>query len=64
MAKKDYFENLCKFYELMGTLPDRDNFKEALQKTLNAEDLEIFFKMPLSGNIHFSKLPFTKKTVL
>lgn len=57
MMKKDYYEDLCKFYELMvGTIPDRDSFQEALIKTVAAEDLEIFFKIPTSGNILFSKL--------
>jgi len=57
MAQKDYYEDLCKFYEMMlGSIPDRDNFKEALQQTVTSEDIEIFFKIPLSGYIPFSKL--------
>ncbi|MCP4761900.1 MAG: hypothetical protein GY870_08960, partial [archaeon] len=57
MVKKDNYERLCKFYEVMvGTLPDRDDFKEALKKTVTNEDLEVFFKIPMTGNIHFSKL--------
>jgi len=57
MMKKDYYEDLCRFYELrVGTIPDRDSFQEALVKTVVAEDLEIFFKIPTSGNILLSKL--------
>lgn len=54
---KDYYEDLCKFYEIMvGRIPERDSFKEALQKTVSSDDLEVFFKLPLSGNIPLSKL--------
>lgn len=57
MAEKDYYERLCKFYEIMvGTIPDRDSFKRTLKQTVTEEDLEVFFMLPMSGNIHFSKL--------
>jgi len=57
MAEKDLFEDLCNFYELMlGPLPQRDAFKRTLQDTVSAEDLQVFFLLPLSGAIPQDKL--------
>jgi len=57
MARTDSYEKLCRFYEIMvGRIPDRDQFKEALRRTVAEADLDIFFELPLSGNISFSKL--------
>lgn len=57
MAKKDLFEDLCKYYEfIMGPLPKRDEFKRALQDTVSADELSIFFLLPFSGKILFEKL--------
>jgi len=60
MTERDYYEELCSFYEFMlGEIPNHDEFKEALRKTVAAEDLGVFFLLPLSGNITLTKL--TKK---
>jgi electron transport complex protein RnfB len=57
MAQKDSYEALCKFYEIMvGRIPDRDNFKEALKMTVTPEDLKVFFLLPLSGNMPLARL--------
>jgi NAD-dependent dihydropyrimidine dehydrogenase PreA subunit/DNA-binding Lrp family transcriptional regulator len=57
MAERDYYEDLCKFYEFaVGEIPNRNEFKEALQKTIAAEDLGVFFLLPPSGNITLTKL--------
>jgi len=56
MSRNDNYERLCKFYELLGTIRDRDAFKEGLQQTLSSEDLDVFFLLPAAGNISFSKL--------
>ena len=56
MSKNDNYEKLCKFYELAGRIKHRDEFKEALRMTVSLEDLEVFFMLPLMGNICFTKL--------
>lgn len=57
MAKRDYYEELCDYYEvLVGEIPNRNELKEALQKTVTAEDLEVFFLLPLVGNITLTEL--------
>ena len=57
MSKNDNYENLCRYYEIMiGRIPDRDHFKDALKGTVAEADLDIFFKLPLTGNISFTRL--------
>lgn len=57
MAERDYYEDLCSFYEFtLGEIPNRNELKEALRKTVAAEDLDVFFLLPLSGNITLTKL--------
>jgi len=57
MRQKDNYEVLCKFYEIMvGSIPDRDQFKDALKMTIAEDALSPLFMMPVSGNISFSKL--------
>lgn len=54
---KDWYEALCRYYELMvGTLPWRDEFKRALQETVAAGDLEAFFLLPLTGHAPLERL--------
>jgi len=57
MSGKDFYEDLCRYYEVFfGTIPLRDQFKEALKKTIDEVYLGTFFNIPSSGNISFSKL--------
>lgn len=56
MAKKDYHENLLRFYEFqLGKLPKREFFKQALQNTFTEDDLRIFFLLPFLGMMPQSK---------
>jgi len=64
MRKNDNYEKLCKFYELAGRIKHRDEFKEALRMTVSPEDLEVFFLLPLMGNICFTKLQKKSKMPL
>lgn len=60
MPKKDLYENLIRYYEFqMGTMPRREEFKEALKETFSVEDLNIFFQLPYLGFISEEK--FLKK---
>jgi NAD-dependent dihydropyrimidine dehydrogenase PreA subunit len=61
MSRHDNYERLCRFYELLGTIRDRDAFKEALQQTVSSEDLDVFFLLPKTGNISLSKLQKTSR---
>ncbi|HIE17951.1 MAG TPA: hypothetical protein EYP71_07135 [Dehalococcoidia bacterium] len=57
MKDKDYYEELCKFYEIaLGDIPHRGDFKEALRRTVAIEDLKVFFLLPLTGSITLTKL--------
>ena len=57
MKVKDYYEELCKFYEIaLGDIPHRNELKEALQRTVATEDLEVFFLLPLTGSITLTRL--------
>ncbi|MBM3142151.1 MAG: hypothetical protein FJ005_03740 [Chloroflexi bacterium] len=57
MTERDYYEELCDYYEvLVGEIPNRNELKEALQKTVITEDLEVFFLLPLAGNITLTEL--------
>lgn len=61
MTEKDGYEKLCNYYEIfVGKIPERDQFKEALKKIVSLDYLDLFFNIPTSGNILFSKL--LKKT--
>ncbi len=52
MAKKDRYEDLIRYYEFqIGSLPHRQEFKEALRETFPESDLEIFFQLPYLGFI-------------
>ena len=63
MGDKDYYEDLCRYYAIFsGTIPFRDQFKDALKMTIDEDALNTFFKIPSSGNITLSKL--RKKTSL
>ncbi|MBC7264042.1 MAG: 4Fe-4S binding protein [Chloroflexi bacterium] len=57
MGEKDLYEELIRFYEFqLGQLPNRQEFKEALQATLTEEDLRVFFLLPFFGMIPIEKL--------
>jgi formate hydrogenlyase subunit 6/NADH:ubiquinone oxidoreductase subunit I len=52
MAKKDLFDKLISFYEIMiGKIGNREQFKETLKQTVNEENLKTYFLLPFSGNI-------------
>ena len=60
MPKKDLYEDLIRYYEFqMGTMPRRQEFKEALRETFPESDLQIFFQLPYLGFISEEK--FLKK---
>ena len=57
MKRKDLYEKLCKNYEFMlGTIPNRDEFKQALRQTLSEEDIKVIFLLPFHGEIPIVKL--------
>jgi electron transport complex protein RnfB len=57
MREKDLYEDLIRFYEFqLGQLPNRQEFKQALQATLTKEDLRTFFLLPFFGMIPIEKL--------
>ena len=57
MPDRDRHEDLLKYYEfIMGPLPGRDQFKRVLVETVTAEELEVFFLLPLTGYMPHSKL--------
>ncbi len=57
MKKKDLYDELCKNYEfLLGTIPNRDEFKRALQQTLTEQDIKVIFLLPFQGEMSMAKL--------
>jgi Pyruvate/2-oxoacid:ferredoxin oxidoreductase delta subunit len=57
MPDRDRHEGLLKYYEfIMAPLPGRERFKQVLAETVTAEELEVFFLLPLIGHISHSKL--------
>ena len=57
MANKDLYIELCKFYEFMlGEIPQKEAFIEALKDTVTEEDLRVLFLMPFSGAIFHKDL--------
>ncbi len=57
MPARDRYEDLLKYYEfIMGPFPGRDEFKHILAQTVTAEELEVFFLLPLIGPIPRSRL--------
>ena len=57
MPDRDRYEDLLKYYEfIMGPLPGRAQFKRTLAETVTAEELEVFFLLPLIGHMPHSKL--------
>ncbi len=60
MPAKDLYEDLIRYYEFqIGTMPHRQEFKDALQVTFSEDDLKIFFLLPYLGFISEEK--FLKK---
>lgn len=56
MPKKDLHEDLIRFYEFqLGKLPNRQEFKEAIQSAISREDLRIFFLLPFLGMVNREK---------
>ena len=52
MPDRDRYEDRLKYYEfIMGPLPGRDQFKRTLAETVNEEELEVFFLLPLICHI-------------
>lgn len=57
MAEKDLYESLIRFYEFqLGRLPNREEFKTALQSTFERQDLRLFFLLPFFGMAPIEKL--------
>jgi Fe-S-cluster-containing hydrogenase component 2 len=57
MAMKDPYEDLCKYWEfLLGPLPRRAAFKQALEDLVTPEDLAVFFQVSFSGRTTLKKL--------
>lgn len=57
MKEKDLYEDLIRFYEFqLGKLPNRQEFKEALQTTFTKEELRVFFLLPFFGMTPIEKL--------
>lgn len=60
MAARDLYEDLIRYYEFqIGTMPHRQEFKDALRETFPEDDLRIFFLLPYLGFISEEK--FLKK---
>ena len=53
MSRNDNYERLCRFYELLGKIRDRDAFKEALQQTVSSEDLDVSLPVACSREYLF-----------
>ncbi|MBN1640594.1 MAG: 4Fe-4S binding protein [Anaerolineae bacterium] len=50
MDKRDPYEKLIRFYDgAFGRLPNRDEFKQAVQEALSEEDLELVLLVPGKG---------------
>jgi Fe-S-cluster-containing hydrogenase component 2 len=57
MGQKDLYEDLCKYYEFMlGPLPRRAEFKQALKDIVTPEDLAVFLLVPFFGRTTLKKL--------
>ncbi|MBU4446913.1 4Fe-4S binding protein [bacterium] len=62
MPTKDLYEDLCRYYEFMlGVIPGKEKFKEALRDTVTPEELQVFFLIPFAGYIPKDKIE--KKTL-
>jgi NAD-dependent dihydropyrimidine dehydrogenase PreA subunit len=57
MKEKDLCEDLIRFYEFqLGTLPARDEFREAARVTFSDLDLRVFFLLPFMGMAPIEKI--------
>jgi NAD-dependent dihydropyrimidine dehydrogenase PreA subunit len=57
MKDKDLSEDLIRFYEFqLGTLPEREEFKEAVNVTFSELDLRVFFLLPFMGMVPMEKV--------
>ncbi len=56
MAKKDLYEDLLKGFEFMlGRLPNREQFKSALQATISEEEIRVVLLLPMQGLIEMEE---------
>jgi NAD-dependent dihydropyrimidine dehydrogenase PreA subunit len=57
MASRDVYEKLCKHYEFMiGKLPNREEFVEALRQTFSEDELRVIFLLPFTGEMSYETL--------
>jgi Pyruvate/2-oxoacid:ferredoxin oxidoreductase delta subunit len=57
MGEKNLSEDLIRFYEFqLGTLPEREEFMEAVKVTFSDLDLRIFFLLPFMGMVPIQKI--------
>jgi len=57
MKEKDLYEDLVRFYEFqLGRMPERTDFKRALETSFTKKDLRTFFLLPFFGSIAEGKL--------
>ena len=53
---KDYYEELIRSFEFMvGSMPDRDNFKSALSTIVTQQELRLHFLLPVVGTMTLDK---------
>jgi NAD-dependent dihydropyrimidine dehydrogenase PreA subunit/DNA-binding Lrp family transcriptional regulator len=56
MSKNDLYEALLEGYEFMlGRLPNREQFKEALKQTISEADIRVILLLPMRGAISMSE---------
>lgn len=57
MARRDLYESLLKYYEFMiGKIPNREEFKQAIQQTLAEEEVRVILLLPFLGEVSYDKL--------
>lgn len=54
MAPRDVYESLLKYYEFMiGKIPNRQEFKDAIRQTLTEEEVRVILLLPFFGEINY-----------
>ncbi len=57
MGARDQYESLVRFYEFqLGSVPAREELKEALRATISERELQLFFLLPFMGMMPEEKL--------
>jgi hypothetical protein len=57
MKERDLCEDLIRFYKFqLGTLPERDEFRDAVNVTFSDLDLRAFFMLPFMGMVPIEKI--------